>query len=202
MEVRKRNTGSSMVTGIEEAGSSSIYVEDGEDAFREGLDLYSQAEQSNFKDTDVLTKSIKQVIKASERGVDQASEWMKSFLDSTSALPPSVTLPTHLLREMQVIRDATQTEKQVRLAAKTMFQKMACGQEAIPKKEISQKAKSLLKAEDAAQFKKSSRKLEGSINRLMHDALVINHTDEVCNSKSYLLTVAYVHYGTGHSVQW
>lgn len=181
MEVRRRNTGGTADTDarIEEPGII-ISSEDGEEAYREGLELYSQAEQSSFQDTDVLTKSIKRIIKASEKGVDDASVWMKSFLESASVLPPTVVLPSELLREMQVMTDATSTEKQVRLAAKSMFQKMASGQEAIPRKEISQRAKSLLEAEDTAHFKKSSKMLEGSINRLMHDALVINKKDEVC----------------------
>lgn len=175
MEVRRRNTGGTADTGIEEPGII-ISSEDGEEAYREGLELYSQAEQSSFQDTDVLTKSIRRIINASEKGVDDASVWMKSFLESA---PPTVVLPNELVREMQVMTDATSTEKQVRLAAKSMFQKMACGREAIPRKEISQKAKSLLEAEDTAHLKKSSKMLEGSISRLMHDALVIDKKDEV-----------------------
>lgn len=179
MEVRRRNTGGSVDTGIEEPGHI-VSPEDGEEAYREGLELYLQAEQSSFQDTDVLTKSIRRIIRASEKGVDNASEWMKSFLESASALPPTVVLPSELVREMQVMTDATSTEKQVRLAAKSMFQKMAGGRKTIPRKEISQKAKSLLEAEDTAHLKKSSKMLEGSINRLMQDALVINKKDEVC----------------------
>lgn len=174
MEVRKRNIGGTADTGIE-GPEDIISFEDGEEAYREGLELYSQAQQSSFQDTDVLTKSIRRIITASERGVDDASVWMKSFLDS-----PSVDLPSQLVREMQVMSDATPTEKQVRLAAKSMFQKMAAGRQTIPGKEISKKAKSLLEAEDAAHLRKSSKMLEGSISRLMHDALVINQKDEVC----------------------
>lgn len=183
MEVRRRNVGETSGSGIEEPGfiiSSEREAEDGGEAYREGLKLYSQAEQSSFQDTDILTKSIKKIISASEKGVDDASVWMKSFLESAPALPPTVVLPSELIREMEVMTDATSTEKQVRLAAKSMFHKMAGGREAIPRKEISQKAKSLLEAEGAAHLKKSSKMLEGSINRLMHDALVINKKDEVC----------------------
>ncbi len=178
MAVRRRNTGETTGTGMEEPGFI-ISSEDGGEVYREGLELYSQAEQSSFQDTDVLTKSIRKIIKASEKGVDDASVWMKSLLESASALPPTVVLPCELVREMRVMTDATLTEKQVRLAAKSMFQKMAGGREAIPRKEISQKAKGLLEAEDAVDLKKSSKMLEGSINRLMHDALVINKKDEV-----------------------
>ena len=173
MEIRRRNIGGTADAGVEEPGSISSF-EDGEEAYREGLELYSRAQQSSFQDTDVLTKSIKRIITASEKGVDDASVWMKSFLDS-----PSVDLPSQLVREMQVMTDATPTEKQVRLAAKSMFQKMAAGRETIPGKEISKKAKGLLEIEDTVHLKKSSKMLEGSINRLMHDALVINQKDEV-----------------------
>ena len=191
MEVRRRNTGATVDTGIEEPESIASSG-DGEDAFKQGLELYSQAEQSSFQDIDALNKSIKCVIKASERGVDEASVWMKSFLESASALPSSVVLPSPLVREMEVMLDATPTEKQVCLVAKSMFQKMAGGRETISRKEISEKAKGLLESKDAAHFKKSSKMLEGSINRLMHDALVINQKDEVhmcviCNWHTMLM---------------
>lgn len=178
-EIRRRNVGGTFDTGIEEPEQAS-YSEDGEDAFREGLELYSQAEQSNFQNTSALTKSIKQVIEASEKGVEEASIWMKSFLDSRSALPSSVVLPDNLVRTMQVMSDATPTEKQVRLAAKSMFHKMAGEHDSIPRNEISQKAKMLLESEEAVGLRKSSKVLESSVSRLLHDALVINQTDKVC----------------------
>lgn len=174
-ELRRRNTGKTVDSGIEEPEKVS-YDKEGEDAYKEGLKLYSQAEQSNFQDLSALTKSVKQVVKASERGVEEASVWMKGFLDSTTALP---SLPENLVRTMRSMTEATPTEKQVSLAARSLFQKMAGGHDAISRKEISQKAKTLFESEDAATLKKSSRMLESSINRLCNDALAINHTDEV-----------------------
>lgn len=174
-ELRRRNTGRTVDSGIEEPGKVS-YVGEGEDAYKEGLELYSIAEQSSFQDTNTLTESIKRVVKASERGVEEASEWMRGFLDSASVLP---SLPDNLVRTMKFMVEATPTEKQVSLAAKSLFQKMAGGHGAIPRKDIQQKAKALLESEDGATLKKSSRMLEGSISRLCKDALALNQANEV-----------------------
>ena len=174
MEVRRRNTGRTVDVDFEEPEEFS-YCGDGEEAYREGLDLYSQAEQSRFEDTDMLTKSIRRVIRASETGVEEASTWMKKKLDS-----PSAVLPKELVAQMRVMSEATPTEKQCGLAAKSMFHKMSGGRGAISRKEISEKAKGLLESPDTAPLKKSSRMLENSIYRLMNDALVINKADEVC----------------------
>ena len=174
-ELRRRNTGKTVDSGIEEPEKVG-YDEEGEDAYKEGLKLYSQAEQSSFQDPNALAMSIQQMTKASERGVEEATVWMKGFLDSASALP---LLPENLVKTMRSMMEATPTEKQVSLAAKSLFQKIAGGHNAISRKEISQKAKNLLESEDAATLKKSSRMLEYSISRLCNDALAINHTDEV-----------------------
>lgn len=179
MEVRRRHTGGATTdAGIEDPGWISSSG-DGEEAYREGLHLYSQAEKSSFEDTDILTKSIKRVITASEQGVEKASVWMKDFLETVPALPSSVALPDNLLRTMEYVSEATPTELQVRQAAKSMFQKMAGGHGAISREEISEKAKDLLQSEDAAPLKKSSRMLEQSIHRLCNDAIAINKTDKV-----------------------
>lgn len=127
MEVRRRNpetakadrsTGSPPVEQQDVASTKNPLME-------RGLKLYEEAEQTGFQDENRLEKSLNYFVEAAENGADDAVEWISSFLSSMTALPPSVVLPESLVKAMQWLTEASESEKQVRAVAKSMFSKMA-----------------------------------------------------------------------------
>ena len=184
-ELRRRNAGRTAGAVLEEPEfieSSYSDDEEGEEDYRQGLELYNQAEQSEFQDTDALTKSIRHMVRATEMGVEKGSKWMKDLLDPASAQPSPVAIPENLRSAMKRVTEASPEERKVSFAARSMFQKMAGGHGAIPKEEISQKAKDFLESDYVANLPKSpyGHMIENSIHRLVNDCREINETDEVC----------------------
>ena len=154
-----------------------------------GLQLYEEAEQGGFTDNETLEKSLKFFIQAAEQGIDEASGWIESFLGSLSALPASVVLPGSLVKVMKWVTEATESEKQIRSIAKSMFHKMGGGQSSIPQNVIDQSAEKLLSKEpseggfasaiETPGLVKSSKLLKGSVKRLMQEAVIKSGTKEV-----------------------
>lgn len=148
-----------------------------------GLELYEAAELSGFEERDTLEKSLNFFVQAAENGANEAVHWIGSFLDSMAALPASVVVPDRLLKVMKWITKATESERQVRIVAKSMFSKMAGHNRAIPRGKIEQSAQMLLSSENenirvSPEIAKS-KQLQGSVKRLMHSALLQSGSDEV-----------------------
>ena len=148
-----------------------------------GLELYEEAELSGFEDKDTLEKSLHFFVQAAEIGTNEAVHWIGSFLDSMAALPASVVVPDRLLKVMNWITKATESERQVRIVAKSMFSKMAGHNQAIPRGKIEQSAQMLVSSESESirvspEIAKS-KQLQGSVKRLMHSALLQSDSDEV-----------------------
>ena len=187
-ELRRRNAGRTAGAAVEEPEfieSNYSDDEEAEEAYRQGLELYNQAEQSEFQDTDALTKSIRHIVRATEMGVERGSDWMKEkdLLNPASAQPYSAAIPGDLRSAMKRVTEASPEERKVSFAARSMFQKMTGGHGAIPKKEISRKAKDFLESDYVANLQKSpyyGHMIENSIQRLVNDAREINEADEVC----------------------
>jgi hypothetical protein len=81
------------------------------------LQLYAQVEKSGFRNTADLIRTLRCFLRAAVEGVnkEEATEWIASFLDSTSALPPSTVaaLPPSLLRLLQWVAGSTREEREV-----------------------------------------------------------------------------------------
>lgn len=148
-----------------------------------GLELYEEAELSGFEDRDTLEKSLHFFVQAAENGANEAVHWIDSFLDSMAALPASVVVPDRLLKVMNWITKATESERQVRIVAKSMFSKMAGHNRAIPREKIEQSAQVLVSSESESIHVSpeiaKSKQLQGSVKRLMHSALMQSGSDEV-----------------------
>ncbi len=156
---------------------------------KQGLQLYQATEQDGFRNTTKLVHSLKYFMQAAENGIDEASEWIDSFLSSLSALPASVVLPEHTLKIMRWISSATTADKQIYTVARSMFNTMANGASAIPKDKLDEAATRLLgsqSGDDGADLAKSSKMLRGSVKRLMQEAAAQTDTNEV-STKDYRL---------------
>ena len=150
-----------------------------------GLQLSEEAEQSGFRNVDSLQKSLECFIQAAENGVQDAGNWIGSFLSSIPALPPSVILPSSLVKVMQWVTRATDTEKQIRIVAKSMFSKMTGPENpTIPKSKIDERAQLLLASQSehahTPGLAKSAKELRSSVKRLLHSALLLSGSEEVC----------------------
>ena len=113
--------------------------------------------------------------------MDDATEWISSFLDSMSALPSSVVLPPSLLGLMRWVGSASEEEKKVSLVAEDMFSAMARGKTAIPKSEFDDAVQNLLTSrfEHSPELIKSARDLKLSVKKLLCCAAEKDHLEEV-----------------------
>lgn len=188
MDIRRRNPEN---IGAGESVQISTTTPKARDALiSKGLQLYEEAEQTGFNNHETLQTSLKFFIQAAEQGVDEGTDWIKTFLGSLSALPTSVLLPDSLVKVMKWIVEATDTEKQVRNIAKSMFHKMSDGQTSISKDKIDQSAEKLLSAGpnesvyvgNDSDLIKSSKLLKGSVKRLLQESVIKSGTKEVENS--------------------
>lgn len=141
----------------------------------EGLQLYRTAEQDDFQDKATVEKCLKCFIQASENGDEEATSWIKSFLNSLSSMPPSLVVPSKLIQVMQLLTEATEEEKKIRVVARSMFSKMAGGEEYIAKEKIEESTTSIL----PSGYQKETPKVMRSIRRMMNDAMVTGGTKEV-----------------------
>lgn len=146
-----------------------------------GMKLYEEAEHSGFENRDSLEKSLHFFVQAAETGTKEAVSWIGSFLDSMAALPPSVVIPDKLLKMMKWVTEATDSERQVRVVAKSMFSKMAGRNQAIPRMKIDDSAQILLSSESESVSPEiaKSKQLKSSVKKLMHSALLQSGSDEV-----------------------
>ena len=147
-----------------------------------GFQLYQEAEESGFAKVPTLVNSLKLFMHAAENGVDEANQWIKSFLGSVSALPANVVLPDHLVRLMKLVSEATTSEKQICTVARSMFVKMADGKTSIPEDKIDECATRLLASgsvRSEGELAKSSKLLRGSVKKLLQEAAAKSETHEV-----------------------
>lgn len=165
----------------------------GDQCMKKGHELFHQAEQEGFSNTATLVSSLQQFMQAAENGVDEATQWIGSFLGSLSALPPSVVLPEHMVRIMRWVTEATSTDKQIYIIAKSMFREMADGKASIPKDKIEEAATRLMSSQsggtETPDLVKSSKMLRGSIRRLLQEAALSTTTDEVSFKYIYMHTL-------------
>lgn len=188
MDIRRRNPEN--IGAGESVQISTTTPKARDPLISKGLQLYEEAEQTGFNNHETLQTSLKFFIQAAEQGVDEGTDWIKTFLGSLSALPTSVLLPDSLVKVMKWIVEATDTEKQVRNIAKSMFHKMSDGQTSISKDKIDQSAEKLLSAGpnesvyvgNDSDLIKSSKLLKGSVKRLLQESVIKSGTKEVENS--------------------
>jgi len=150
---------------------------------KRGLQLYQKAEQDGFQDNPSLVEGLNMFIQAAENGVDEASDWIGSFLGSVSALPANVVLPDKLVKVLNWVKAATAEEKKVHCTAKAMFQKMTGGKQELAKDDIDEAANKLLASKsgegETTKMVKSSKMLIGSVRRLLEEAAAKSTTDMV-----------------------
>lgn len=152
---------------------------------KQGLQLYQAAEQEGFTNNAKLMSSLKYFLQAAENGIDEASQWIESFLDSQPALPANVVLPKHTVRIMRWISQASTADKQIYTVARRMFNTMANGESAIAKDKLDEAATRLLGSQTSAggatsvDLAKSSKMLRGSVKRLLKEAAAQTDTNEV-----------------------
>ena len=149
--------------------------------------LYAEAEKSGFHEEATLTSSLQHFLRAAEEGVDDATEWIASFLDSMSALPSSVVLPPSLLNLLQWVRLASKEEKEVFLVAERMYRTMAKGRTAIPGTELDDAIQNLLTShcEHSPEMVKSAKDLKMSVKKLLRSALEQSKSNEVRPYRKY-----------------
>lgn len=150
--------------------------------------LYAEAEKSGFREEATLTSSLQHFLRAAEEGVDDATDWIASFLDSMSALPSSVVLPPSLLNLLQWVRVASKEEKEVFLVAERMYRTMAKGKAAVPEAEFDDAIQNLLmsQCEHSPEMIKSAKDLKMSVKKLLFSALERSKSNEVRPSKSQI----------------
>ncbi len=150
---------------------------------KQGLQFYQAAEQEGFRNSTKLKRSLKFFINAAENGVDEANQWIESFLSSLSALPATVVLPEPTVKIMRWISEATTADKQIYTVARSMFNTMADGAPAIPEDKLDEAATRLLSSQsgsgDGAGLAKSSKMLRGSVKRLLQEAAAQTDSNEV-----------------------
>ena len=149
-----------------------------------GIQLYNEAEQSGFQNVESLKKGLQYLVEAAEDGVDDAIGWIGTFLSVTPSQLP--TLPNHLLKVMHWVVGSNEAERRIRVIAKTMFSKMAQGSgetKIIPKSKIDESAQLLLSSSAESHppgLAKSAKELRSSVKRLLHSAMLLSGSDEVC----------------------
>lgn len=114
-------------------------------------------------------------------GVDEATDWISSFLESMSALPLTATLQPSLLRLLQWVQFTTTEEKEVYLVAEGMFCTMARGDDTISKAEFDSAIQNLLSSryEQSPQLIKSAKELKLSVKKMLYSALESSNSAEV-----------------------
>lgn len=122
-------------------------------------------------------------LRAAVQGVDEAADWITSFLDSMSALPPTTlsALQPSLLRLLHWARSATVEEKAVYLVAEEMFRTMSRGASTIARSEVNEAVRNLLTSrfEHSPQVLKSAKGLRMSVKRMLSSALESSNSTEV-----------------------
>ena len=119
---------------------------------------------------------------------EEATEWISSFLDSTSALPPSIVadLLVSLLRLLKWVGGATPEEREVYLVAADMFREMVGrGDSSISRGGMDGAVAHLLSSgqyEDSPQLMKSARGVRMAVKRMLCSALESNKSEEVSGS--------------------
>jgi len=186
MEVRRRNPETLRPEGYDGEGDSRSLGPTEQSLgtnplVDRGMKLYEEAEHSGFENRDLLEKSLHFFVQAAETGTKEAVSWIGSFLDSMAALPPSVVIPDKLLKVMKWVTEATDSERQVRVVAKSMFSKMAGRNQTIPRMKIDDSAQILLSSESESVSPEiaKSKQLKSSVKKLMHSALLQSGSDEV-----------------------
>ena len=186
MAVRRRNPETLRPEGYDGEGDSSSLGPkeqrlEANPLVDRGMKLYEEAEHSGFENRDSLEKSLHFFVQAAETGTKEAVSWIGSFLDSMAALPPTVVVPDSLMKVMRWITEATESERQVRVVAKSMFSKMAGRSQAIPRAKIDESAQILLSSESESVSPEiaKSNQLKGSVKKLMHSAVLQSGSDEV-----------------------
>ena len=132
--------------------------------------------------------------------MEEAADWISSFLDSMSALPPTVALPPSLLRLLRWVQHATPEEREVYLVAEEMFRTMARGitttigiTATIPKTEFDAAVQKLLSSrfEHSPQLIKSAKELRNSVKKMLLTSLESNSSTEVQCSQKHSLWYEY-----------
>lgn len=149
-----------------------------------GKVLVEKAEQSGFKKTDDFVDGLKLFVDAAMVGSNEAIDEIQSFFMKTSQKRLAFVLdelPRDLLSAAKVLVRANDTEKQVLVVAKQMFQTMAKGKKEIKSDNIDDAVTNLLASEAAAvgtEQLKSVSTLKGSVKRLLKISLKPNSLGE------------------------
>ena len=150
------------------------------------MQLYAEAEKSGFRNTDDLTNALRCFLRAAALERSEAEDWITSFLESTSALPPSAVaaVPPSLLRLLQWVSTATTEQREVCLVAEGMFRRMTRGDRVIPRSGVEGAVANLLSSSDGSehspQLVKSAKGLRMSVKRMLCSALESSQSEEVC----------------------
>ena len=162
------------------------------------LQLYAEAEKTGFNNAADLTNGLQYFLRAAVQDVDEAMDWISSFLDSTSALPPTAiaALQPSLLHLLRWVQTATSEEKAVYLVAEGMFRTMSHGDSTIPRTGFDGAVQNLLSSryKHSPQLVKSAKGLRISVKRVLSSCLESNNSAEVTSTCQLYVHHQYVCY--------
>lgn len=162
MEVRRRLIPGSAKQGLDEDKADPICqpppsVEDVSDEEESekvnelvtmGLNLYNEAENSDFQKLDPLVQGLMYFVEAAEKGSRSAVEHLKSFFVETPSKAKALMedLPKELIGLAYTLIEGTPTELKICRIAKEMFETMSEGSKIIRKEDINLSVQRLLDA--------------------------------------------------------